>query len=64
MMSQVFVSVIETVYAKIVFFSLVTERHQGRVINFEYMPLQRAAIQKTVMLVGKVRRKSHPYQDY
>ncbi|CAB4022915.1 aminopeptidase [Paramuricea clavata] len=31
----------------------VTERHRGRVINFEYMPLQRAAIQKTIMLVGK-----------
>ncbi|XP_046851213.1 putative aminopeptidase W07G4.4 [Xenia sp. Carnegie-2017] len=31
----------------------VTERHQGRVINLEYNPLQRMAISDTVMLVGK-----------
>ncbi|XP_028391016.1 putative aminopeptidase W07G4.4 [Dendronephthya gigantea] len=31
----------------------VTERHQGRIINFEYNPLQRAAILNTLMLVGK-----------
>jgi hypothetical protein len=39
--------------------SLVTERHQGRVINLEYNPLQKMAIGKTVMLVGKVRNRSH-----
>ncbi|CAB4004725.1 aminopeptidase [Paramuricea clavata] len=31
----------------------VTERHQGRVINFDYIPLEKAAILNTVMLVGK-----------
>ena len=33
---------------------LVTERHQGRVINLEYNPLEQMAISDTVMLVGKV----------
>lgn len=31
----------------------VTTRHQGRVIDFEYNPLQRSAIDRTLMLVGK-----------
>lgn len=31
----------------------VTDRHQGRVIDLEYNPLQRSAIDTTLMLVGK-----------